>query len=98
VGCRWCDCPTGYGPCTPVYNRFNKLSYLGFCLKLPDAGVATRSAAINSMYVTAFGGKVGLTFRYTAALAEARRPRSTPHSKVVSRLLALMLIPATPLT
>ena len=22
VGCRWCDCPTDYGPSTTVYNRF----------------------------------------------------------------------------
>jgi transposase len=26
VGCRWCDCPTDYGPSKTVYNRFNRWS------------------------------------------------------------------------
>src|ERR1700686_1297429 len=37
VGCRWCDCPTEYGPSTTVYNRFNRWSRRGFWLKLLDA-------------------------------------------------------------
>jgi transposase len=37
VGCRWCDCPTDYGPSTTVYNRFNRWSHRGFWLKLLDA-------------------------------------------------------------
>ena len=30
VGCRWCDCPTDYGPSTTIYNRFNRWSRRGF--------------------------------------------------------------------
>ena len=30
VGCRWCDCPSEYGPSTTVYNRFNRWSRRGF--------------------------------------------------------------------
>jgi transposase len=37
AGCRWCDCPTDYGPTTTVYNRFNRWSRRGFRLKLLDA-------------------------------------------------------------
>ncbi|KAB0267234.1 transposase [Microvirga brassicacearum] len=36
VGCRWCDCPTDYGPSTTVYNRFNRWSRRGFWLR--DSG------------------------------------------------------------
>jgi transposase len=57
VGCRWCDCPTEYGPSTTVYNRFNRWSRRGFWLKLLDALVdtwsATRNTAIDSTYLKA---------------------------------------------
>ena len=43
VGCRWCDCPTDYGPSTTVYNRFNRWSHRGFWLKLLHALVDGRS-------------------------------------------------------
>ena len=85
VGCRWCDCPTEYGPPTTVYNRFNRWSRRGFWLKLLDAlvgaGALTRSTAIDSTYVkaqrAAFGGKGGARYRRSAARAVAGRPRST---------------------
>jgi len=52
VGCRWCDCPTDYGPSTTVYNRFNRWSRRGFWLKLldalVDAGAVTKNTAIDS--------------------------------------------------
>jgi transposase len=55
VGCRWCDCPTDYGPSTTVYNRFNRWSRRGFWLKLldalVDAGAVTKNTAIDSTYV-----------------------------------------------
>jgi transposase len=84
VGCRWCDCPTEYGPPTTVYNRFNRWSRRGFWLKLlealADAGAVTRSAAIDSTYVkaqrAAFGGKGGAQRRRLVARAGAGRPRS----------------------
>ena len=47
VGCRWQDCPPGYGPSTTVYNRFNRWSHKGY-----DAGslrarlAATKTAAV----------------------------------------------------
>jgi len=84
VGCRWCDCPTEYGPPTTVYNRFNRWSRRGFWLKLLDAlvnaGVVTKSTAIDSTYIkaqrAAFGGKGGIRSRRSAARAGAGRPRS----------------------
>lgn len=67
VGCRWCDCPAAYGPSTTIYNRFNRWSRRGFWLKLlaalVEAGVVTKSAAIDSTYIkiqrAAFGAKGG---------------------------------------
>ena len=88
VGCRWCDCPTEYGPFTTVYNRFNRWSHRGFWLKLldalVDAGAVTRSTAIDSTYVkaqrAAFGAKGGLEPRPLAPRAVAARRRSMPLS------------------
>ncbi|MBV1692314.1 transposase [Novosphingobium sp. G106] len=66
VGCRWCDCPADYGLSTTIYNRFNCWSRRGFWLKLlaalVDAGVVTKSTAIDSTYIkiqrAAFGANV----------------------------------------
>ena len=85
VGCRWCDCPTDYGPSTTIYNRFNRWSRRGFWLQLlaalVDAGVVTKSAAIDSTYIkaqrAAFGAKGGARYRRSAARAVAGPPRST---------------------
>ena len=85
VGCRWCDCPTEYGPSTTVYNRFNRWSGRGFWLKLldalVDAGAVTKSTAIDSTYIkvqrAAFGGKGGVRNRRSGVRGAAGRPRST---------------------
>lgn len=57
VGCRWYDCPADYGLSTTIYNRFNRWSRRGFWLKLldalVDAGVVTKSTAIDSTYIKA---------------------------------------------
>ena len=84
VGCRWCDCPSDYGPSTTVYKRFNRWSRRGFWLKLLDAlvevGAVARSTAIDSTYVkaqrAAFGGKGGARRRQSAAHAAAGPPKS----------------------
>ncbi|RZI55030.1 MAG: IS5 family transposase [Pseudomonas sp.] len=67
VGCRWCDCPTEYGPSTTIYNRFNRWSYRRFWIELVEAlatsGAVTKSTSIDSTYVkahrSAHGGKGG---------------------------------------
>jgi transposase len=82
--CRWCDCPTDYGPSTTVYSRFNRWSNRGFWLNLldglVDTGVVTKSAAINGTYVkaqrAAFGEKWGGWRRRSAARVAAGRPKS----------------------
>ena len=84
VGCRWCDCPAGYGPSTTIYNRFNRWSRRGFWLRLlqalVDARAVTKSTAIDSTYVkaqrAAFGGKGGIRHRRSAGRMAAGRPRS----------------------
>jgi transposase len=85
AGCRWCDCPSEYGPSTTIYNRFNRWSRRGFWLKLLDAlveaGAVTKSTAIDSTYIkaqrAAFGAKGGARRRRSAAHAVAGQPRST---------------------
>ena len=85
VGCRWCDCPTDYGPSTTIYNRFNRWSRRGFWVKLldalADAGAVTKSTAIDSTYIkaqrSAFGGKGGARSRRSVVRAEVGQPRST---------------------
>jgi len=85
VGCRWCDCPADYGPSTTIYNRFNRWSRRGFWLKLLDAlvnaGVVTKSTAIDSTYIkaqrAAFGGKGGARSKLSGARVVAGRPKST---------------------
>jgi transposase len=85
VGCRWCGCPSEYGPSTTVYNRFNRWSRRGFWLKLLDAlveaGAVAKSTAIDSTYIkaqrAAFGGKGGARHKRSAARAGAGRPKFT---------------------
>ena len=85
TGCRWCDCPQGYGPSTTVYNRFNRWSrrrfWLGLLEALATSGAVTRSTAIDSTYVkaqrSAHGGKGGRRRKVSAHHAAGRPARST---------------------
>jgi transposase len=84
VGCRWCDCPADYGPSTTIYNRFNRWSRRGFWLKLlaalVDAGVVTKSTAIDSTYIkiqrAAFGAKGGVRRKRSGVPAAAGQRKS----------------------
>lgn len=78
-------CPADFRPPTTIYNRFNRWSRCGIWLKLlgalVDAGVVTKSTAIDSTYIkpqgAAFGGKGGAKSRRSAVRAVAGQPRST---------------------
>jgi transposase len=93
VGCRWCDCPADYGPSTTIYNRFNRWSRRGFWLKLlaalVDAGVVTKSTAIDSTYIkiqrAAFGAKGGVRRKRSGVRVAAGPQKSmrSPTSSVV---------------
>lgn len=91
VGCRWCDCPADYGPSTTIYNRFNRWSRRGFWLKLlaalVDAGVVTKSTAIDSTYIkiqrAAFGAKGG-AWRKRSGVPVAVGPRKSTRSPTLS--------------
>lgn len=92
VGCRWCDCPADYGPSTTIYNRFNRWSRRGFWLQLlaalVDAGVVTKSTAIDSTYIkiqrAAFGAKGGARNKRSGGrgVAGPRRSMHSPTSSV----------------
>lgn len=76
--------PAYYGPSTTIYNRFNRWSRRGFWLKLLDAlvnaGVVTKSTAIDSTYIkaqrAAFVGKWSARPRLSVARVVGERPRS----------------------
>ena len=86
VGCRWCDCPADYGPSTTIYNRFNRWSRRGFWLQLlaalVDAGVVTKSTAIDSTYIkmqrAAFGANGGARRKRSGGPGAAGPRRSMP--------------------
>jgi transposase len=80
TGCRWCDCPSEYGPATTVYNRFNRWSrrrfWTGLVEALAGAGAITKSTSIDSTYIkahrSAHGGKGGRKRRISVPHAAAK--------------------------
>ena len=85
TGCRWCDCPSEYGPPTTIYNRFNRWSrrriWVDILEAVVDVGALSESAAIDSSYIkahrSAHGGKGGRRPRPSARLVVARQQKST---------------------
>ena len=82
-GARWRDCPDAYGPCTTVYNRFNRWSRQGVWSEIFYALTGVRdvvSGAVDSTYVkahrSAAGAKGGPSRTPSEPLAEAAQPRS----------------------
>jgi transposase len=80
-GCRWKDCPAVYGPCTTVYNRFNRWSGRGLWQGMLDvlAGTVaddTRSIDSTSIKVqrSAAGGEGGASEQ---AIGRSRGGRTT---------------------
>lgn len=59
-GCRWHDCPAGYGPHTTICNRFNRRSRrrvsMDILEALVEAGVIIASSAVAAIQ-TAGGSK-----------------------------------------
>jgi transposase len=89
-GCRWCDCPSEYGPPTTIYNRFVRWAERGMWEKLFRAlagnGEASDTQMIDSTYVkahrSAAGGKGGSKSRLLAARA-AGATRKFTHSQML---------------
>lgn len=89
-GCRWRDCPTGFGPYTTVYNRWNRWSRREVWRKLFEAlrslSCDDDFQAIDSTtakaHRAAAGGKGGRRPRPSDVPAEAGLPRSTPSATV----------------
>ena len=86
-GCRWRDCPPGYGPSTTVYNRYNRWSQRGHWQYLFAALTETlagtpEQVSIDTTHVKAHrcagGGKGGLLLRPSVALKADETPRSMP--------------------
>src|SRR6478752_831485 len=84
-GCRWCDCPPGYGPHTTIYNRFARWARRGIWenlfRKLAGDGRSTDTQMIDSTHVkahrSAAGGKGGSRNRLLAARVEGATRRFT---------------------
>ena len=85
VGWRSCDCPSGYGPSTTIYKRFNRWSRRGVRTRLLEAPVdvgASREAPQSTAHSSAptapsSAGKEAALQR-SAARAAAWPPRCTP--------------------
>jgi transposase len=66
-GCRWCDCPPGYGPATTIYNRFVRWAERGvwerLFRELAGRGRSSETQMIDSTHIkahrSASGGKGG---------------------------------------
>ena len=86
IGCRWEDCPPGYGPYTTIYNRFNRWSHRGLWgrifatlsaqAELPD-DLSIDSTAVRA-HRSAHGGKGGRKFRPSGARVVVQPPKSMP--------------------
>jgi transposase len=89
-GCRWCDCPKEYGPCTTIYNRFNRWGERGIWedlfLKLAGGGRSADMQMIDSTHVKAHrsagGGKGGTRSKRSVAL-EAGETRKFMHLQIL---------------
>lgn len=82
-GGRWKDCPTVYGPCTTIYNRWNRWSRQGvweriFYALTGSTGVFTGSVDSTHIKVhrSAAGAKGGLVITPLAPRAVGARPKS----------------------
>jgi transposase len=84
VGCRWVDCPKGYGPHKTIYNRFARWSERGIWQKIFEAVAAPKQAALDSSHVKvhrcASGGKGGPNFRRSGSRKAAATAKSTRSS------------------
>ena len=77
-GARWRDCPREYGPCTTVYNRFNRWSRRGIWKRIFDR-LASKSrdslylidSTIVKAHRAASGAKGGLKIRPSGVRAAA---------------------------
>ena len=76
-GCRWCGCPAEYGPCTTVYNRFNRWAKAGVWVRVFEALSASSPGSmhlIDSSIIRAHqhaaGGKKGARITPSAVLVE----------------------------
>jgi transposase len=85
-GCRWRDCPLGYGPATTIYNRYNRWSAQGVWKRIFERLAAAENIpdeiSIDSTHVkahrSAAGAKKGAKLRRRSAGHAAGGPaRST---------------------
>ena len=89
-GCRWCQCPPGYGPHTTIYNRFVRWARRGcwenLFRELAGCGQSMDTQMINSAHVkahrSASGGKGGRKIRLWAVRAEGAT-RKFMHSQML---------------
>ena len=86
VGCRWQDCPPGYGPSTTVYNRFNRWSRKGLWARIFNAlsaqagkpdDLSIDSTAVRA-HRAAHGGKGGRKFSASGVRVVGRPQKSMP--------------------
>jgi len=86
-GCRWRDCPGRYGPCTTIYNRYNRWARKGhwqylFAVLTRQGADAPEQVSIDSTHIKARrcagGGKGGLLLRPLGGPKAAETPKYMP--------------------
>jgi transposase len=96
-GCRWCDCPSEYGPAKTIYNRFVRWAERGvwerLFRKLAQRGRSTMVQMIDATHVkahrSASGAKRGNISRRSAARAAGATRKSTQ-----SQMLRAVFLPS----
>jgi transposase len=80
ASCTCCDCPSGEGPYTTVYNRFNRWSRQGLWLEIfetltrqsPIHGLAMIDSTHIKVHRSAGGAKRGAIYGRSASRAVAK--------------------------
>ena len=87
TGMPWRDLPERYGPCTTVYNRFNRWSRRGIWKRMFDALAATSrdslyliDSTIVKAHRAASGAKGGRKIRRSASAGAGAARKSTQSS------------------
>ena len=96
-GCRWCDCPSEFGPPTTIYNRFVRWAQRGvwerLFRELAARGRSTETQMIDATHVKAHRSASGAKRGNRAKLLDARVAGATRKS-TQSQMLRAVFFPS----
>ena len=96
-GCRWCDCPSEFGPPTTIYNRFVRWAQRGvwerLFRELAARGRSTETQMIDATHVKAHRSASGAKRGNRAKLLDARAAAAIRKS-TQSQMLRAVFFPS----